>query len=254
MPLHGLEREVHARGLRFVAFSRPGYGGSTRLAGRSVADVVPDVEAVLDRLRVDRCLVAGWSGGGPHALACAARVDRVAAALGIATVAPFGQADLDFLAGMGEDNIAEFDATAKGEGELRLYLEALRPEIQTITPDGIVGSMSTLLPEVDKAALTDEFADDLAASFHESVRISVDGWLDDDLAFIRDWGFELEEIRVPTALWQGSEDKMVPFTHGEWFAKHLPQATVHLEAGEGHLSIGLGAIDRMLDELVAAAG
>jgi pimeloyl-ACP methyl ester carboxylesterase len=78
----------------------------------------------------------------------------------------------------------------------------------------------------------------------------VDGWLDDDLAFVADWGFALADISVPVFVWQGSEDLMVPFAHGEWLVRHVPGATAHLEADEGHLSIGIGAIDRMLDELV----
>jgi pimeloyl-ACP methyl ester carboxylesterase len=252
-PNRALERAVHARGLRFVTTSRAGYGGSTRHRGRCVVDVVADTEALLASLGADRCVVGGWSGGGPHALACAARLDAAAAALVIAGVAPHGQPDLDWLAGMGQDNVDEFGAALEGEDALRAFLEAQRPELQQVTPEGIVGALGSLLPDVDRAVLTDEFGADMAASFQEAVRVGVDGWLDDDLAFARPWGFDLAEVRVPTALWQGSEDLMVPFAHGEWFAAHLPQATVHLERGEGHLSIGLGALDRMLDELVGAA-
>jgi len=109
-----------------------------------------------------------------------------------------------------------------------------------------------LLPDVDRAVLTGEFGDDMAASFREAVRVSVDGWLDDDLAFTRGWGFGLEEITVPTMIWQGSADLMVPFAHGQWLASQLPGASVHLEEGEGHLSVGIGALGRMLDELVSA--
>ena len=78
--------------------------------------------------------------------------------------------------------------------------------------------------------------------------------MDDDLAFVAPWGFDLAEIRTPVTLWQGSADLMVPFAHGQWLASRLPRASVHLEQGEGHLSIGVGAIDRMLDELVDIAG
>jgi pimeloyl-ACP methyl ester carboxylesterase len=124
----------------------------------------------------------------------------------------------------------------------------------TVTPAGIVESISSLLPDVDRAVLTDEFGEDLAASFHEGLRIGVDGWLDDDLAFTRPWGFDLGEIVKPVALWQGSADLMVPFAHGRWLASQLPDADVHLEPDEGHLSIAIGAVDRMLDELVAAGG
>lgn len=254
VPPRGVERAVHARGLRVVSWSRPGYGGSTRQPGRAVVDVVADTASVLESLGADRCLVAGWSGGGPHALACAARLEATAAALVIAGVAPYGEPDLDFLAGMGQDNVEEFGAALRGEPDLRAFLDAIAPDLRHITAEQVAaGFGADLLPDVDRAVLTDEFAEDLAASFRESVRLSVDGWLDDDLAFTQPWGFDLGEISTPTALWQGSEDRMVPFAHGKWFEKHLPQATIHLEQGEGHLSVGLGALDRMLDELVASA-
>jgi pimeloyl-ACP methyl ester carboxylesterase len=252
-PSRALERAVHARGLRFVAMSRPGYGSSARNAGRAVADVVPDVEAVLTSLGTDRCVVAGWSGGGPHALACAARLKSAAAVLVISGVGPWGADDLDWLAGMGQDNVEEFGAALEGEAALRDYLDAHRPELQQVAPDSIITALSSLLPEVDRAVLTSEFAEDVAGSFHEALRVGVDGWLDDDLAFAKPWGFDLEEISAPTALWQGSEDLMVPVAHGEWFAKHLPQAATHVVPGEGHLSVGLGHLEQMLDELLALA-
>ena len=112
--------------------------------------------------------------------------------------------------------------------------------------------MATLLPPVDRAVLTDEFGEDMAASFGEALRLSVDGWLDDDLAFVLNWGFGLQEIAKPVLLWQGEDDLMVPFAHGQFLARHIPGVVPHLLPGEGHLSITVGAMDRMLDELVAA--
>jgi pimeloyl-ACP methyl ester carboxylesterase len=100
--------------------------------------------------------------------------------------------------------------------------------------------------------LTGEFGEDLAASFREALRTGVEGWFEDDIAFTGSWGFGLEEISVPTMIWQGSADLMVPFSHGQWLASRLLDASAHLEEGEGHLSVGLGALDRMLDELVSA--
>jgi pimeloyl-ACP methyl ester carboxylesterase len=247
-----LERGVHERGLRFVGPARPGYGRSTRLPGRAVAAVVADVEAVLDSLGATSCFVAGWSGGGPHALACAARLKAATSVLVISGIAPYDAADLDFLAGMGQDNIDELGAALAGEQAIRAFLDALRPELLETTAESVTAAFGNLLPDVDRAVLTDEFAEDVAAQFRNAVSVSVDGWVDDDLAFVKPWGFDLADIRVPTSLWQGSEDLMVPFTHGQWFAQRLPQAQVHLEQGEGHLSIGLGALDQMLDELVTA--
>ena len=251
-PPRALERAAHERGLRWAGFSRPGYGTSTRLPDRTVASFVLDAGALLAELGAGECYVAGWSGGGPHALACAARLSGVRAALLIAGVAPYDAEGVDFLDGMGEENLEEFGAAAAGEDALRPYLEAQRPGLLAATPEEVVQSMSTLLPEVDRAAMTDEFGEDLAAMFGQAVQVSIDGWLDDDLAFVRPWGFELDEVRVPVTLWQGDQDLMVPFAHGRWLADRVPGVDPHLEAGQGHVSITVGAIDRMLDALLAA--
>ena len=248
-------RAVHARGWRLVTFSRAGYGGSSRAPGRVVADVVADCRAVLDAVGAQTAMVAGASGGGPHALACAALLpERVGAALCIAGVAPYDAEGLDFLAGMGEENVTEFGAALAGTEVLRPYLENEAEALRTIEAAQIVDSMASILPEVDRACLTGELGDDAAASFHEGLARSVDGWLDDDLAFTRPWGFDLSAITVPVSLWQGDVDLMVPFRHGQWLREHIPGVHAHLEAGEGHLSIAVGAVDRMLDELGELAG
>ena len=253
-PVRALERAAHKRGLRLVTTSRPGYGDSSRQPGRLVADVVADTAAVLAAIGAERCLVAGWSGGGPHALACGARLGAAAAVLVIAGVAPREAEGLDWTAGMGQENITEFSAAVQGEDTLRSYLLQEREQLKGITAADLASSLETLLPDVDRAVLTGEFAEDMAASFREAVRMGAEGWLDDDLAFVGPWGFDLEEISVPVMIWQGSADLMVPFSHGQWLASQLPAASAHLQPGEGHLSVGLGALDHMLDELVAAGG
>lgn len=250
--LRVMQRAAHARGLRLVTFSRPGYGSSTRRPGRRVADAAEDVTAILDHLDAARCIVAGWSGGGPHALATGARLpERAAGVLVIAGVAPYDADGLDFLAGMGEQNIEEFGLARRGESALRPYLEADAEQLRDADAAGLIAGMSTVLPEADRAVLGDEYGEDLAANFAEALRTGVDGWLDDDLAFTTPWGFAPQEIAVPTFVWQGGADLMVPAAHGRWLAEHIPAATAHLEPGEGHLSLAIGALERMLDELVA---
>jgi pimeloyl-ACP methyl ester carboxylesterase len=101
--------------------------------------------------------------------------------------------------------------------------------------------------------VTGEFGEDLAASFRSAFRYGPWGWYDDDLAFVRDWGFELSEIRTPVSIWQGRQDLMVPITHGEWLAEHIPGARVHLRPEHGHLSLAVGAIGEILDDLLDAA-
>ena len=252
-PIRALERAAHARGLRLVTTSRPGYGDSSPQPGRSVVDVAADTAAVLAVIGTDRCLVAGWSGGGPHALACGARLGATSAVLVIAGVAPY-RAGLDWTAGMGRQNVVEFSAALQGEDRLRSYLLGKREQLTEVTGADIVASLDVMLPDVDRAALTGEFGEDIAAGFREAVRPGVEGWLEDDIAFTEPWGFEMAEISVPTMIWQGSADLMVPFAHGQWLASRLPGASAHLEPGEGHLSVGLGALDRMLDELVTVGG
>lgn len=254
-----LQRTAVAHGLRPVTWSRPGYGGSERQLGRSIADVAGDVTAILGHLGEDRCVTAGWSGGGPHALATGALLpDRVAGVLCIASAAPYEAEGLDFLAGMGEQNIEEFGAALAGEQALRDLLEAEGASLGNAQAADIVAGMSTLLPEVDRAMLTgdlgEEFGEDLAANFREALRLGVDGWVDDDLAFTQDWGFDVASMDVPVFIWQGALDLMIPFGHGEWLASHVPGATAHLLHDEGHLSIGVGAMDRMLEELVTTLG
>lgn len=245
-----LEEPAHERGFRVVCWSRPGYGGSTRQPGRSVVDVVDDASQVLEALSVERCIVGGASGGGPHALACAARLDEARAALVIASVAPYESDGLDFLAGMGSDNIEEFGAAVQGEDALRAYLDQEREGMIGVSIEAIMVGMASLLPPADRAAMTDNVAESLVASTNDALREGVDGWLDDDLAFTAPWGFDLAEIAVPVSLWQGSEDLMVPFAHGQWLVDHLPTARAHLKAGEGHLSVSVGAIEAMYDDMV----
>ena len=237
-------------GLRMVTYSRAGYGASSRHSGRSVADVVTDMEQVLDHLEADRCVTAGWSGGGPHALAMAALLPaRTAGALAVASVAPFETEELDFLAGMGDDNVAEFGASLEGESALRTFLEAELPGIREADGPGLIELFDALLPDVDRAVLTDEFGDAIAANMREAVRLGVDGWLDDDLAFVRPWGFDVAAIAVPALLWHGTEDLMVPFAHGVWLADHVSGVNAHLLEGEGHLSVGVGALEEMFTGL-----
>jgi pimeloyl-ACP methyl ester carboxylesterase len=175
---------------------------------------------------------------------------RVLGVLSIASVVPDGLADLELTAGMGEQNVEEFELARQGEEALRPLLEREATGLAHADAAGLIEGLGTLLPDVDRQVLTAEVGEDMAASFAEGLRTGVDGWLDDDLAFARPWGFELDQLGVPVFLWQGSEDLMVPFAHGQWLAGNVPGATVHLEQGQGHLSIGVGSIDRMLDELV----
>ena len=244
---------AHERGLRLVTFSRPGYGASTRQPGRSVVDAASDVASVLGHLGVSRCLVAGWSGGGPHALATGARLpEQVAGILCIAGVAPYDAEGLDFLDGMRPQNIDAWRLAIKGEDAMRPGLEVYAAKVSESDAADLIAEWAPSLPDADRAVLTAEFGEDMVAGEAEAFRLGADGCIDDNLAFVKPWGFNLAEIAVPTFVWQGSQDRHVPFAHGQWLAAHVPGATVRLKQGEGHLSIGVGALDRMFDDLVSA--
>jgi pimeloyl-ACP methyl ester carboxylesterase len=255
LPFAPFVRAAAERGMRWVSYSRPGYGSSTRLERRSVADCVQDVVAILDRLGADRFYTSGGSGGGPHTLACAALLpDRVLACAAIAAVAPFDAAGLDWTAGMGPENIEELGAAQAGTDALVAYLEREAPGVSAATSvDELIDTMAGLLPPVDRDALSGEFAETMIESSHRSLRTGIWGWFDDDMAFLKDWGFALDAIEAPVALWQGRQDKMVPFSHGQWLAEHTASARPHLLDDHGHLSIAVSSFDRVLDDMLDMA-
>ncbi len=254
-PVRAWASAAAARGLRLVCAARPGYGRSDRLQGRTVADVAADSRALLNALEAPYAYVAGTSGGGPHALACGALLpERVLAVTVVAGVGAFGVPDLDFLAGMGQDNLEEFEAALSGESVLRAYLDGIRPDLLRGDTEGLLAGLGALLPPVDLACLDGPLAEDMAAGMANALAPGVDGWLDDDLEFTRPWGFDLDGLAaVPVSIWQGSEDLMVPFAHGEWLVERMPWVSAHLLHGEGHLSIGIGSVDAILDELTGGA-
>jgi pimeloyl-ACP methyl ester carboxylesterase len=254
VPFAPMIEQAAARGLRLVTWSRPGYGASTRQPGRSVADIAADTEAIVDGLGGRRFLTMGWSGGGPHALACAALLpERTLACATIAGVAPWDAEGLDFLDGMGPKNIEEFGDALEGAAALEGYLEREAEPLATVTGGEVADAFGGLIGDVDRASLTGEFAEYVAASVRRAVSYGIWGWFDDDMAFVRDWGFQLGRIEVPVAVWQGDHDLMVPFAHGRWLAEHISGATPKLFGDEGHLSIAVGKLGEIMDELVATA-
>jgi pimeloyl-ACP methyl ester carboxylesterase len=240
---------VGARGWQLVAHARPGYAGSTRQEGRSVADVAADVAAILDAFALDRFVTLGWSGGGPHALACAALLpERCQAAASLAGAAPYDAEGLDFLAGMGEENVDEFTRAARSRADLEELLEPWAAAFATVTGEQVADSLGDLVDDVDRGALTGELADAMARMIRRALSSGIAGWIDDDLAFVKPWGFELGAIDVPVSIWQGAHDRMVPFAHGKWLAAHVPGARVHLYDDEGHISFA-AQLPRILADL-----
>jgi pimeloyl-ACP methyl ester carboxylesterase len=212
-----------AEGVRLVSFDRAGYGGSDRHSGRRIADVVADTEAVANALETDRFLVLGQSGGGPYALGCATLLPaRVIAAVSMSGPAPFDADGLDFLAGMGQDNVDEFNAALAGEDALRSYLSQQREETLATTPQTMHQVMASLLSPADKAVLTGDLVDWLYAASIRGLEPGYEGWLDDDLATIRPWGFDPRDNRVPVLIRAGEQDRFVPDAHARWLIDNIP--------------------------------
>jgi pimeloyl-ACP methyl ester carboxylesterase len=250
-PASGLPYGAHdalarEQGIRLIGYDRPGYGHSARKAGRSVADCVTDVAAVADALDLRRYASWGISGGGPHALACAALCDdRLVAVASLAAVAPYEAEGLDWLDGMGEENHVEFGKVLEGEPALRAYLEREADELSRAEPGDLLALMETLLGAEDRSVLNGAFAEYLVETDRHAVERGVDGWLDDDLAFLHPWGFDVSSIDRPVLLLHGDDDRFVPVSHGHWLAARVPAVEARIDAADGHLTL----IERRMREV-----
>jgi pimeloyl-ACP methyl ester carboxylesterase len=234
---HPDDAKVTACGARVITYDRPGYGASTRHRGRMVRDCVGDVTAIADALGLGTFAVTGGSGGGPHCLAVAAALpDRVTRAACVVGLAPYDLVGEAFFDGMDPENIKEFgwalDGEARLETELRKEADAMLARIAD-DPATVLGDFE--IPEADRAILA---RPDIAAVMREAltaaVAESVSGWVDDDIAFTRPWGFDAATITVPTSVWWGSQDVLVPPGHGEWLARTVPNAVTRIDTSGGH--------------------
>jgi pimeloyl-ACP methyl ester carboxylesterase len=253
MSLHGtpgcrLQRWPHEElyqqlGVCVVTHDRAGYGRSTRRHGRSVADAVDDVIAIADELGFDRFGVTGGSGGGPHALACAAlRPDRVVRATSSVGEAPCGDGGLEhdeWVEGMDPENVKEFGLALAGEeAALTEYVEAQQAQVEArvaVDPSTVLDDYD--LSDSDRAQLArPEVMQIVREATAEWAFNGVGGWVDDDLAFTRPWGFDVSNIAVPVLIIYGSADVLVPPGHGGWLAAHVPGCIVKIEEG-GHLGV-----------------
>ena len=218
-----------------LVIDRPGYGASARRPGRRVVDAAEDAAAVLSAVGWDRCAVWGGSGGGPHALAIAARLpDRVSRCASVVGLAP-PDAGISWFAGMSAGNVAEFTAAAAGEGSYRPLVQRLAAEaVASIEAGGVQVVDDYGLPDSDRRALAVRreepgYLDRMRASYS-----GVDGWIDDGIAFTRPWGFDLTELTCPVSVWYGVEDVLGPRSHPDHLIATIPGAQ-RRELGGGHV-------------------
>lgn len=236
------------QGIRLISYDRPGYGRSTRQPGRTVADCAEDVRAIAAALELERLAVWGISGGGPHAIACAALLpDLVPAVAVLASSAPWKADGLDYFDGMGEMNVEDIRLLFDDPVAARAKCESDRVEMLATSPDELVEYLSTLLTPTDAAVLTGELAQYLVDAVRSGLAPGSDGWWDDNVADLSPWGFELDSIRTPVLLRHGRQDRFVPFAHGEWLARHIPGVQAELTDDDGHLTL----TERHLDDVHA---
>ena len=238
-PDEGLYRRL---GVCLVTHDRAGYGRSTRRRGRRIVDEVDDVVLLADHLGFERFGVTGGSGGGPHALACAALLpDRVVRETCTVGVAPLGQPGIEqeaWLAGMDPENIKEFGWAMAGEDVLFTELEAEYARVAArvaLDPATVLGDFE--LSESDRAQLArPELMQIIRESTAEQGVNGVGGWVDDDLAVLRPWGFDVDQIAVPVLVRYGATDVLVPPAHGEWLAENVPGCIVKVDDVAGHFA------------------
>lgn len=227
-------RAAAERGIRAVGYGRPSYGGSSASVGRDVASAARDVSQVMDALAVDEFAVMGASGGGPHALACAALLaDRVTAAVTLAGIAPF-TIEFDWFAGMADPD----DLRAAFEGRVA---RAHRAEVGEFDPASFIAA--------DYAALDGEWKS-LGEDVGRSEQWGDGGLIDDDVAFASPWGFDVASIEVPVLIVQGGLDRVVPASHGEWLARSIHSSQLWMRPDDGHVSV-LSAVPEALDWIAA---
>jgi pimeloyl-ACP methyl ester carboxylesterase len=205
-----------------------------------VVDCAEDVAAIADALGIGRFAVTGGSGGGPHALAVAAKLgDRITSAECRVGVAPFDAEGLDWWKDMDQQNVQEFGWAIEGEQVLHDNLARRAGEdLARIAKDpSKILSDDWELADADREKLA---RPDLQRVFLEDMRAAyaagVGGWVDDDLAFLTEWGFGIDEIAVPVTVRYGAQDVLVPAAHGAWLGSHVPGATVVVHTDGGHLS------------------
>jgi pimeloyl-ACP methyl ester carboxylesterase len=237
---HPSNELMASTGARIITYDRAGYGISDRQRGRIVNDCVADITALVDALGIGEFAVTGGSGGGPHCLAVAAALpDRVTRAACVVGVAPYDVLGADaWFAGMDPENVKEFGWALAGEDVVHAELTVVQREMEervAADPSTLLGDFD--LPEADKVILArDDIQQVIREAIPEQARNGVWGWVDDDIAFTLPWGFDPSTIRVPTAVWWGAEDVLVPAAHGEWIARTVPNALPRVDRSGGHMA------------------
>jgi pimeloyl-ACP methyl ester carboxylesterase len=219
-------------GVRYLMADRPGYGGSTRLPGRGVAVIGDDLVALLDHHHLERVRVMGTSGGGPHALAVAARYpDRVSAVSVIVGAAPL---ELDEVGRQVGVNAAGYAAAEQGWDPLNKLLTEVRERL--LGDEGMAGVLSDA-PAPDLAIMQDPIWQRISrANTAEALKQGAAGWTDESMALHADWDFDPGLVRASVTWWAADSDKNAPLSAAQRAADRLPKVELRVWHDEGHFA------------------
>ena len=237
-------------GIRAISYSRAGYGTSDRDYGRSIVSVNKDIAEVLESKGIEKFVAIGWSGGGPHALANTL-LDNNVGAITLAGVGAYGVDDLDFLEGMAQENYDEFGASLQGEDVIQQWFIDNASVFKSAGGAEIREAFGGLISDTDKKSMAGLFAEVIAAAIRSGLAVSFDGWVDDDVAFTKPWGFDLSSINKPVKIWQGDQDFMVPHAHSHWLKKHISTAELTFIPGQGHVTLLVDYTDKVFAQAKA---
>ena len=207
---HPHEESYEKLNARIISFDRAGYGASTRLPGRGIAQIVDDAVELLDHLGLGEVHASGQSGGGPHVLAFGARhPDRARAITVVVGAAPLNDEDIDQLIGLNRESY--YAARQSWEAEHTLLV----PVREQLLADPLAGFKAVMekAPPGDKAVMDDPdwqrvFVEDL----REALRPNAEGWADEGVALVNDWDFDVADIRTSVVWWHGEHDANAPLS------------------------------------------
>ncbi|MGH3159644.1 MAG: alpha/beta fold hydrolase [Streptosporangiaceae bacterium] len=225
---------LHRLGIRLICYDRPGYGDSDPQPGRSVGHAANDAADIADALGIDTFGVVGRSGGGPHALACAALLgERVECAATLGSLAPIDADGLDWWAGMAESNVRAYGAD---KGELELIAEAMAVELRN-DPESWLRSLGSELDVDDKEVVGDIALRRIIAETHaKALEKSPAGWIDDVLALRSPWRFDASAISAPVKLWHGKDDIFSPINHAYWLKAEIRDSILEDRSDTAHFA------------------
>jgi pimeloyl-ACP methyl ester carboxylesterase len=239
------------KGIRAIAFTRPGYAGSDRKVGHRVIDANDDLEEILNQLDIENFVSVGWSGGGPYALASGLLKKNTGVQL-IASVSPYDAEDFDWFQDQTPEMVEEAKVSAKSLEDSIAFKEGYYTELRDMTTE-------QFLVEYEKRSSFKafentyrEFSKDLSFSMRDALRDGAIGYAEDEYAFLSNWGFETKEIQVPVGIWQGLDDKSVSPHMAKWLNANIVKPTLKLLEGQHHGSIMVETRDEILKAAISA--